>query len=151
MCSSDLVDINGHLVGGDILLIVDYTNGGSKPVISVREWSTNSGGSWFLIADSLTTGKAFVVTNTSNVALVHAQRVLHRHHRCASVRRVWPRSDGIKPLADRSLQSAGNGVVSDSILGVIHKFVDGFCAGQIRGHSASAGGRRTRSGQLSAG
>ncbi|HEY6191188.1 MAG TPA: T9SS type A sorting domain-containing protein, partial [Bacteroidota bacterium] len=64
------VDINGHLVGGDILLIVDYTNGGSKPVISVREWSTNSGGSWFLIADSLTTGKAFVVTNTSNVAAV---------------------------------------------------------------------------------
>src|ERR1041385_2329485 len=64
------VDINGHLVGGDILLIVDYTNGGSKPVISIREWSTNSGGSWFLIADSLTTGKAFIVTNNTNVPAV---------------------------------------------------------------------------------
>src|ERR1043166_1758961 len=31
------VDINGHLVGGDILLIVDYTNGGSKPVIRSEE------------------------------------------------------------------------------------------------------------------
>ncbi|HEY6191338.1 MAG TPA: FlgD immunoglobulin-like domain containing protein, partial [Bacteroidota bacterium] len=64
------VDINGHLVGGDILLIVDYTNGGSKPVISIREWSTNAGGSWFLIADSLTTGKAFIVTNNTNVPAV---------------------------------------------------------------------------------
>src|SRR5258706_5471416 len=29
--------LTGHLVGGDILLIVDYVNGGTKTVISVRE------------------------------------------------------------------------------------------------------------------
>src|ERR1044071_8437098 len=65
-----VVDINNHLVGGDILLIVDYTNGGSRPVVSVREWSTNSGGSWVLIADSLTAGKGFVTTNTANIPAV---------------------------------------------------------------------------------
>ena len=64
------VDILGHLVGGDILLIVDYTNGGTKPIVSVREWSTNSGGSWTLIADSLTAGKGFVTTNTANIPAV---------------------------------------------------------------------------------
>ena len=64
------VDILGHLVGGDILLIVDYTNGGTKPIVSVREWSTNSGGSWVLIADSLTAGKGFVTTNLGNIPAV---------------------------------------------------------------------------------
>src|ERR1041384_2844841 len=65
-----VVDTLGHLVGGDILLIVDYTNGGSRPVVSVREWSTNSGGSWVLIADSLTAGKGFVTTNAANIPAV---------------------------------------------------------------------------------
>src|ERR1043166_7969360 len=31
------VDILGHLVGGDILLIVDYTNGGTKPIVRDRK------------------------------------------------------------------------------------------------------------------
>ncbi|HEY6191656.1 MAG TPA: T9SS type A sorting domain-containing protein [Bacteroidota bacterium] len=64
------LDINNHLVGGDILLIVDYTNGGTRPIVSVREWSTNSGGSWTLIADSLTSGKGFTTTNTGNIPAV---------------------------------------------------------------------------------
>src|ERR1051325_7239579 len=65
-----VVDTLGHLVGGDILLIVDYTNGGTRPVVSVREWSTTSGGSWVLIADSLTAGKGFVTTNVANIPAV---------------------------------------------------------------------------------
>src|ERR1041384_2693267 len=64
------LDINNHLVGGDILLIVDYTNGGTRPIVSVREWSTNSGGSWTLIADSLPPGKGFTTTNTGNIPAV---------------------------------------------------------------------------------
>ena len=64
------LDINNHLVGGDILLIVDYTNGGTRPIVSVREWSTNGGGSWSLIADSLSAGKGFTTTNTANIPAV---------------------------------------------------------------------------------
>src|ERR1043166_8294112 len=64
-----VVDTLGHLVGGDILLIVDYTNGGTRPIVSVREWSTNSGGSWVLIADSLTAGKGFVTTDRKSTRL----------------------------------------------------------------------------------
>jgi hypothetical protein len=64
------VDNNGHLVGGDILMIVDYTSGGTRPVVSLREWSANKGGSWVLIADSLTAGKGFATTNMVNVPAV---------------------------------------------------------------------------------
>src|SRR5262249_40250191 len=40
-------DITGKLVGGDLIMVVNYLNGGTKPAIEVREWGTTK--AWKII------------------------------------------------------------------------------------------------------
>ena len=62
--------VNGRTVN-DFLLVVNYTGGGNKPVVGVRQWLAS--GTWSAELP-VTTLNAFVTTNTADVAAVAPNR-----------------------------------------------------------------------------
>jgi hypothetical protein len=58
--------VGGRTIG-DVLLVINYTGGGNKPVVGIRTWQANATWSNEL---SLTSFEAFVTTNTTDVGPV---------------------------------------------------------------------------------